>query len=144
MSELNNLLGQEGAGVPMVIDGQTYTLCPLTLKDKGEFEYWLEQRAIAGVKRLFGNDPDELREQRQHVNDNVAAGTYAFGGEVFQKALRQQDGLMELFRLMLRKHHGLTSEQVTELIGKDPNEAVRAMQTLAPQKKTQNHPAMNP
>jgi hypothetical protein len=115
----------------ITVGEKTYTLAPLTDKDYGEFEQWIQDRYIDSVKR---NSADLTEKERERQLDR-AFETAPFITSTSVKGLaimKSIAGLSRLLWLSFRKEHpDITTEEVSKML-LDPEVADLAVRKLMP------------
>ena len=130
MSEINRALGSAGAPVRLCCGDKTYLLSSLTKGIQGELEEWLYGRAVAGIPSHL--DAEGYATAAAVLAERRAGGAYDFTGKLMGKALRTVDGMVELLRLMLRKHWPEVAEDdVLGLMADHGRECVAAINAMA-------------
>lgn len=94
-----------GIGPVIPFEGKDYTVSPLTFREHGKFEVWLERRARDIVRRATDITPEQEIRLLNEVTRDAVAGIYSWGGEVCAMASISLHGRKELMRLALSKQH---------------------------------------
>lgn len=164
MDELNRLLGDHGAGMPVVAStGATYFLGVAHRENKAKFAAWMAANALAAVRaekpRLFeealaaGLEEKQARQQAAEEYDalldstlaKIAAGKFAWGSIACQDALNEGPGLAYITFLLLAAHHpGTTPEQAAALVNDSPVEVAKALRELLKADPNSLPPAARP
>lgn len=130
-----------GVGTPLVVNGQAYTVSPLTNADYCQFEAWLEEQAWAGVARIksrvvaaaSAGDAARLSaaaaravydDAVAQVSRDVATQQYAYGSELFQNATVTVPGLAVLLRLSVQRDSPDFDQEAADAIVRDNFELV--------------------
>jgi hypothetical protein len=115
-------LGAAGGGWKVEALGQEWTLLPVTQGTKAEFSAWIRSRVRqSAIEARAECSPDDYRELLAAVNEEIASGTYSWGGLGWSRWLKQRDGAIRLARLLLEgRHRGITDEQVNEIMEANP------------------------
>ena len=86
-----------GLGQKITFEGVDYRIAAPEYGYLGEFELWLENRALQKVERQRGRIPEDVYKARHDTMvARVGAGTYERGQPEFQKAMESHEGLQEL------------------------------------------------
>lgn len=97
-------------------DGKTIKVKYLTLKAMSQYENRLQNRAIRKLteqKDVISSDL--LQDMLSKIMDNIAAGHYAFGGEICQKSLQTIQGISDLVSILC----DVTNDEALDLLMKD-------------------------
>lgn len=98
---ISHVLGTHSPGHKVLLGDRVYTARPVTQKVKAGFERWLERRVIRGfLTAQDEDDPGLFRRAVEVVADRIAAGTYAFHGDLAQQVLQTTDGSLALASLI--------------------------------------------
>jgi hypothetical protein len=129
-------LGAEGAPYPMPLPGgRVLYLSRLTRRRKSAVEMWLLERAKADAaedRRRLSLSDAVYADLLSRINDRHAARHYAFGGEAYQQAMRTEDGICFVLRLLLaEKQPTLTDDDAYALIDDHPAEVNAALAGMA-------------
>lgn len=123
---LGDSIGNDGIEMELS-DGRKIKIRPLTLKDLAAFEKWLEGRAFASVQAVRDQmDTTTWAEMAGAVAGQIAAGKYAFGGQMAADAMRTIPGALKIFSLIT----GMTESQAKEVMEKDGGAVQRAMEMM--------------
>lgn len=118
------------------IDGRTYRLSPLTLRDYGEIENRVIARRLdpvaVAVRNLEGLSPRQQEFLLGRAYDRAVAARQASAAEIDQWA-RTPDGLCTLFWMMVRKRQPRVTlaracELLEQLAGEARDELHRRME----------------
>lgn len=123
MSEdVSQVLGAEGAGLPVIGNGNTYFLEPITQRHKSTYEAWLKERALRSVYEQRDNlDADEYTDLHAKIHENIAAGVYGWAGAVWRKSMRGIDGVVQLAWMLAKTAHPkVTLEEIRNAVMDNP------------------------
>lgn len=82
-------------------DGKVLKVQYLTLKNMAEYENKLQNRTIKTLTDQRNVIPDDIfKELFKDLLDNIAAGSYAFGGELCTASLNTIAGIADLFSIL--------------------------------------------
>lgn len=101
--------------------GKVYKLSVLTLEGRATFTRWLEKRAREEAVRAVADLPDESAKRAyiQAITQDIASGTYEFGGEACYKALGSGPGkIYAVYLSLLENYPDATEELAAELLEK--------------------------
>jgi hypothetical protein len=105
-----------GRGSSIQFEGESYELKPLTYDRIGQFEVWLEERALAAVERHQKRcGPGEYRERMAQAHRDIAACLYSWGGALCWQALNSDRGFCHALYLTLAGSAEVTPEWVKRL-----------------------------
>lgn len=79
--------------------GKTYQLRQPTLLECGRYQRWLESEARASAAAATDLPEEDRRNLLRDVNADIAAQTYAWGGEVCIRSLRTPQGAAKLLSI---------------------------------------------
>lgn len=145
MGEYAKVIGSHGPpAAELQALGQSWSLTGATWQIKGQFEHWLEQRAIAAVKRhkppddfdpddetYQGLTPQEYSKQLREVFDAIAAGVYSWRSQVFFESLGEVLGSAKLLAFLLAKHHpDIDDAQAAAIVEAEPKAWTRLMRQI--------------
>lgn len=106
--------------------GKTYQITPMDLNNCGAFEKWLEARAFDSVERHLASKSMETTEYAKilaAVGKEFAAGDFAFGGEIANRATKSIPGILKLISITM----GVDQKEASDLL---INEGVRIVQAM--------------
>ena len=126
MSTLSALFN---APIELELEGKTYKLRQPTQVERGEYEAWMEKRALDAILRQTGAPQDVVDRQLNSLTRDKVRGVYAWGGEVCCETVVSQDGLAKLLSIVLRDQ-GVTLE-TARLIAEQEHK--RVVYSLFPQ-----------
>lgn len=114
MRTVSDVLQDRGGHAEYVTrDGRTLSIRHLTLKGMSEYENRLQNRAIRKLAEQRGAIPDDTFDKLfGDLMDRVAAGAYAFGGEVCSRSLATVQGVADLTSILC----GVDAEEALRLI----------------------------
>lgn len=102
MRTVSETIGTQAKGIIFTAkDGNTHRVKPLNLALMGQFEKWLESRALKAVIQHKDTLGASFQEAISAVSSDIIAGRYAFGGPDCQRALQSVPGMIALTCLML-------------------------------------------
>lgn len=102
MASTSEALGANGAQHELTIDGVAIKFGLITQRIKSELERWLYQRAIKGLigaKEIL-NSKDALGSTMAFITNDLAAGKYAWGGQMMIDSLGTLSGICKLMSLI--------------------------------------------
>jgi len=112
MSTLADLVN---APTELEFKGVKYLLKQPNANQEGEFQRWLEQKAYNAIITTKYPDSNMRGEnERRHFQD-IAAGIYEAGGEVYAKAVVQPAGMEKLISIICRDQ-GMTDRIAKEVV----------------------------
>jgi hypothetical protein len=82
--------------------GAKYLLRQPDQLEEGMFQRWLEQRAFDAIERTKYQDREKQIIDRERHFQDVAAGVYESGGEVYAKAVVQPSGMAKMISIICR------------------------------------------
>lgn len=129
MSTLADLLA-----VPtfLTFEGKEYPLREPTLLEQCQFQRWLEDRAKAAAGRSVDLPADMQDRLLVAILQEVAIGTFEWGGLPSIMALRTKTGQAQLLHIILSPDHPeVTPEFAARMIDRHQREAVAAMAAKA-------------
>jgi hypothetical protein len=164
MDELNRVLGDHGAGMPVVAsNGSLYSLGCAHRENKAKFAHWMASNALAAVRgekaRMLaealasGADEKEARQRAAQEYDElldmalakIAAGKFAWGSIACQEALNDGPGMSYMTYLLLQAHHPSTTvEQAAALVNDSTVEVAKALRELLKSDPNSLPPAARP
>lgn len=126
MPEQIDLAGLYGVGPLVTFEGEELAFTPLDFEAQAQFSRWLERRAWEAQRRAEANQTsDQAARSAAALLGDIAAGEYAFGGNVASKAVWTRAGMAQLFLLSLRpKHPEIDPETIGRFIDHLHAEAV--------------------
>ena len=137
MKTLSETIGTHAGGMEFhAADGRKHKVKPLTLALLGQFEKWLEGRAlksIMGQKELLGED---FSTALSVVSGDIVAGKYAFGGASCATALQSVPGSICLISLML----GVDEIRASHLISTQAEEIKVIMEAMVAESMPEGKP----
>ena len=110
------------AAYPLVLDGQTYHMTPLTDRDYDELTNWMRSRIIDTARKNItpDMDSDERRELLAAAIENASGVN--FGEPRSQQHIKTIDGVARvIFQSCLKRHPRLDYEQFRKLFKSAPN-----------------------
>lgn len=115
-----------GLGTSFEVNGKTYSLSPWTYKIQGEFEKYLERKAVEAFQAVAPlMTPEERAHELKALRQEITGGEYSFGSDAVAKALNSVVHLTYLFYLMLRPNHPeMTLELAGELVSANMADAM--------------------
>lgn len=130
--DVSQLLGNEGSGYPVAALGKIYFLSGADQRIQSAFEAYLKGQAKATAREQKTElDPDDYIELLARINDNIAAGVYAWHGPVYQRSVRRGQGLRQICWLLLKKHHPkITLEEVEQALQDNPADFVTTLKMI--------------
>lgn len=122
---INDILGADGAGYPVVIGyerdaegrpvfddtgelkgGMRLTLSPVTQAVKGGFEAWLLQLGRQDVLAWRGDaTPEEMAKLMMEFSVRKTAGAYSWLGPIWREKFQTEAGQERMLYLLTREHH---------------------------------------
>lgn len=95
-----------GLGSELEFEGTVYKLSPWSYKIQGEFELYLQRKAVDAVRSLRPVlSQEEYDERMDRVVRDINVGVYTFGSKEVAAAMNSLPHLKHLFLLQL-KHAG--------------------------------------
>ena len=118
MSELSGLAA---TATTVVVDGRSYVISPLGLRELAEFESWLEMLPIEQVKKQFdGLQPEERRLLLEKAYEDSRPGKVSISSEAATGMMGSVRGFSYLLWLSLRKAHpGIAQDEAAGLLRMD-------------------------
>lgn len=102
MRTISETIGTQAKGIVFTAkDGNSHRVKPLNLALMGQFEKWLESRALKSVIQHKETLGASFQDAISAVSSDIIAGRYAFGGPDCQRALQSVPGMIALTCLML-------------------------------------------
>lgn len=102
MRTLSETIGSNANGLTyQAKDGQKHKVKPLTLGLMGQFEKWLESRALKSIVDHKATLGESFQSAISAVSSDIIAGRYAFGGADCNRALQSLPGMIALVSIML-------------------------------------------
>jgi len=104
----------------VILGGRTFRVGELRLRDLADLQDWLDRSwadPLAGLReRLNDMDDDERRAALASAYDVAEAGPPTWGDERGRAILATGAGILEIFRVALRRHHPELDEEVVATI----------------------------
>jgi hypothetical protein len=106
-----------GLGQQFTFEDKTYKIAAPEYKYLGEFELWLENKALQKIERQHGKIPEDVyRARHDAMIAKVGSGAYERGQPEFQKAMESHEGLQQfMWVLMEPVNPGITRDVVDRL-----------------------------
>lgn len=113
-----------GLGTSLEYDGQTYNISPWTYRIQGEFEKYMERKAVETFKLLSEcMTPEERAVELAALRREIVSGEYSFGSDTIARALNSVGHLTYLFYLMLKPNHPeMTVDKAGEIVSSNLGE----------------------
>lgn len=124
MDEINRVLGNKGAPIPLVSLGQTWNLTGLTQLVKTQFGKEMKLSALKEAYDVKNDDPIGYRELMNAIADRAAMKEYAWGSMLCGNAVTTLGGATILLRLLLTTHHPDITDEMAQRIFEDNPEGV--------------------
>src|ERR1700722_6055517 len=100
MSETAKALG---LGQSFKFEGVDYKIAAPEYEYTGEFELWLENRALDKIERQRGKIPEDIyRARHEAMVARVGSGVFERGQPEHQKAMESYEGLKEFMWILMR------------------------------------------
>lgn len=96
-------------------DGKTYQLRHPTVMECGRYQRWLEAEARASAAAATDLPEEDRRNLLRDTNADIAAQTFAWGGEACVKSLRSLSGQAKLVALIL-EDQGVTLAVARQMV----------------------------
>lgn len=103
--------------IPVTFDhlDKTYSLSAWNYKIQGQYERYLEDRAVQACRRMMRSlSPDEAEQALASVQRDIACGIYSFGSDQVAKSLKSLENLKHLFYLQLHDNHSEVKPKLVE------------------------------
>jgi hypothetical protein len=114
------------------LDGETFRVRKPDQLEQGEYQRWLEQLAFDAIsRRTYQREDEKLACLRMHDQD-CAAGTYEWGGEIAVKRLLTPKGFAKLLSIVCRDQ-GLTPKKAERLVELESHKLAAVMASKATQ-----------
>lgn len=114
MRSVSDVLQNRGGTTEYVTrDGKSIPVQYLTLRHMSQYETRLQNRAIRTLSSQRDAMPEDVFSKMfADLMDRIAAGAYAFGGEVANRSLGTVQGVCDLVSILC----GVSDEQAMELL----------------------------
>lgn len=126
-----------GVGKKFVFEEKEYEVKPLNQVQQGQYQRWLEDRALAAILRDTDSPPDMVKSDRREFVHDRAAGIYEWLGDVAEKARGTWSGAAKYLEIALsidadtaRRMIEKESLAIIELIGRIVEEDPLAVRQL--------------
>jgi hypothetical protein len=112
MAELAKALGLSNT---VTIEGKEYKMCAPDLEILGEFEIWIENRALSKVERTRGMVEESIYQERhREVMQMISSEMFSVGKPAFAEASTSHDGLCHILYLCLKRENPSISKDMVK------------------------------
>lgn len=114
------------------IGGKAYKFAPWSKRLQGQFEDWLEALAFdAAARRRRQLGEEKYDSLLARINEAIVGGTYAITGQIAQKKLRTDEGLVRLLCIVLGPYQpDMSEDDVRSMLATNAPEMIAAINRL--------------
>ena len=104
-----------GAGANFEFKGVHYKMAPWTYRILGEFELFLQEKALRNMRKMRSFlTSEEYNELVKETRRDLDVGLYTFGSDKVKQALQSSENLKRLIFLCIQVGHSEISEELVQ------------------------------